>query len=50
MDGRKGVVAGRRAEGEPGVEMVGERHTVATHRHGSLDLKGIVDVTVNQSL
>ncbi|XP_073321261.1 protein GOLM2 isoform X4 [Pagrus major] len=39
MDGQKGVVAGRRAEGAPGVEMVGERHTVATRRHDSPDLK-----------
>lgn len=40
MDGPKGVVAGRHAEGAPGVEMVRERHTVATHQHGSPDLKG----------
>lgn len=40
MDGPKGVAAGRHAEGAPGVQMVGERHTVATHRHGSPDLKG----------
>ncbi|XP_035807085.1 protein GOLM2 isoform X2 [Amphiprion ocellaris] len=33
MDGQKGVVAGRHADGAPGVEMGGERHTVATHRH-----------------
>ncbi|XP_044057412.1 protein GOLM2 isoform X4 [Siniperca chuatsi] len=39
MDGQKSVVAGRHAEGAPGVEMVGERHTVATHRHDSPDLK-----------
>lgn len=47
MDGQKGAVAGRHAEGAPGVEMVGERHTVATHRHDSTDLKGTVDVTVS---
>ncbi|XP_029311243.1 LOW QUALITY PROTEIN: protein CASC4 [Cottoperca gobio] len=39
MDGQKGAVAGRRTEGAPGAEMVGERHTVATHRHDSPDLK-----------
>ncbi|XP_070759868.1 protein GOLM2 isoform X3 [Enoplosus armatus] len=39
MDGQKGVVAGRHAEGAPGVDMVGERHTVATRRHDSPDLK-----------
>ncbi|XP_035007568.1 protein GOLM2 isoform X4 [Hippoglossus stenolepis] len=32
---QKGVVA----DGAPGVEMVGERHTVATNRHDSNDLK-----------
>ena len=47
MDGQKGVVAGRRAGGAPGVEMVGERHTVATHRHDSTDLKGNLDVMEN---
>lgn len=46
IDGQKGAVAGRHAEGAPGVEMVGERHTVATRRHDSPDLKGTVDVTV----
>lgn len=40
MDGPKGVVAGRHAEGAPGVEMVRERHTVATHQHGNPNLKG----------
>ncbi|XP_041799528.1 protein GOLM2 isoform X4 [Chelmon rostratus] len=39
MDGQKVVVAGRHAQGAPGAEMVGERHTVATHRHDSPDLK-----------
>ncbi|XP_038558222.1 protein GOLM2 isoform X2 [Micropterus salmoides] len=39
MDGQKNVVAGRHAEGAPGVRMVGERHTVATHGHDSPDLK-----------
>lgn len=33
MDGQKGVVAGRHVDGAPGVEIGGERHTVATHRH-----------------
>ncbi|XP_028258131.1 protein CASC4 isoform X2 [Parambassis ranga] len=33
MDGQKGVLAGRRADGATGVELAGERHTVATHRH-----------------
>lgn len=47
MDSQKGVVAGRHADGAPGVEMVGERHTVATHQHGNPDLKGTVDVTVS---
>lgn len=48
MDGQKGVVAGRHAEGVPGVAMVGgERHTVVTHRHDSPDLKGTVDATVS---
>lgn len=50
MDGQKGAAAGRHAEGELGVEVVGEHHTVATHRHGSLDLKGTAGVTVDQSL
>ncbi|KAF3686502.1 Protein CASC4 Cancer susceptibility candidate gene 4 protein -like protein [Channa argus] len=39
MDGQKGAVAGRRADGAPAVEIGGERHTVATHRHDSPDLK-----------
>ncbi|XP_039990346.1 protein GOLM2 isoform X4 [Xiphias gladius] len=39
MDGQKGVVAGRHADGAPGMDMGGERHTVATHRHDSADLK-----------
>ncbi|XP_074472220.1 protein GOLM2 isoform X1 [Sebastes fasciatus] len=39
LDGQKGAVAGRHADGAPGAEMVGERHTVATHRHDSPDLK-----------
>lgn len=41
MNGQKGVVAGRRADGAAGVDMVGERHTVATRRHDRQpDLKG----------
>ena len=44
IDGQKGVAAGRHAEGAAGVDAVGERHTVATHRHDSPDLKGKVDV------
>ncbi|CAB1435805.1 unnamed protein product [Pleuronectes platessa] len=36
---QKGVLAGRHAEGAPGAEMVGERHTVATNQHDSDDLK-----------
>lgn len=39
LDGQKGAVAGRHADGAPGAEMVGERHTVATHRHDTPDLK-----------
>ncbi|XP_042247447.1 protein GOLM2 isoform X4 [Thunnus thynnus] len=39
MDGQKGVATGRHADGGPGVELVGERHTVATRRHDSPDLK-----------
>ncbi|XP_035507706.1 protein GOLM2 isoform X2 [Morone saxatilis] len=39
IDGQKGVVAGRHVEGAPGVDMIGERHTVATRRHDSQDLK-----------
>ncbi|XP_059211839.1 protein GOLM2 isoform X1 [Centropristis striata] len=39
MDGQKGAAAGRHAEGAAGVELAGERHTVATHRHDSPDLK-----------
>ncbi|XP_034384284.1 protein CASC4 isoform X1 [Cyclopterus lumpus] len=39
MDGQKGAVAGIHAEGAPGVDMVGEHHTVATHRHDSPDSK-----------
>uniref|UniRef100_A0A3Q3XHQ7 Protein GOLM2 n=1 Tax=Mola mola TaxID=94237 RepID=A0A3Q3XHQ7_MOLML len=39
LDGQKGVVAGRLADGAPGVEMGRERHTVATHHHGNSDLK-----------
>lgn len=46
MDGQKGVAAGRHAEGAPGVEVVGERHTVATHQHDSPDLKGTVTLTI----
>ncbi|XP_068438733.1 protein GOLM2 isoform X2 [Clinocottus analis] len=38
-DGQKSAVAGRHAEGAPGVDVVGERHTVATHRHDGPDLK-----------
>ncbi|XP_069380902.1 protein GOLM2 isoform X2 [Paralichthys olivaceus] len=37
--GQKGFVVGKHADGAPGVEMVGERHTVATHLHDSNDLK-----------
>lgn len=44
MDGQNGVVAGRHANGAPGVEMVGERHNVVTHQHDGTDLKGTVDV------
>lgn len=40
-------MAGKRAEGAPAVEMVGERRTVATLRHGSPDLKGTVDMAVS---
>lgn len=44
-------MTGRHAEGAPGVEMAGERHTVATRRHDNPDLKGTVGETgVNQSL
>lgn len=43
MDGQKGIVAGRHADGAPGAELGGERHTVATRRHDSPDLKGIDD-------
>ncbi|AWP01498.1 putative protein CASC4 isoform 2 [Scophthalmus maximus] len=39
MDGQNGVVAGRHANGVPGVEMVGERHNVVTHQHDGTDLK-----------
>ncbi|XP_028999499.1 protein GOLM2 isoform X2 [Betta splendens] len=39
MDGQKGAVAGRRADGAAGGDMVGERHVVVTHRHDSPDLK-----------
>ncbi|XP_036950400.1 protein GOLM2 isoform X3 [Acanthopagrus latus] len=39
MDGQKGIVAGRHADGAPGAELGGERHTVATRRHDSPDLK-----------
>ncbi|XP_037649036.1 protein GOLM2 isoform X4 [Sebastes umbrosus] len=39
LDGQKVAVAGRHTDGAPGAEMVGERHTVATHRHDSPDLK-----------
>lgn len=44
IDSQKGAVAGRHVEGAQGVEMTGERHTVATHRHDNPDLKGTVDV------
>lgn len=47
MDGQKGAVAGRHADRAPGVDMVGERHTVATHRHDSPDLKGKLNVMVS---
>lgn len=43
MDGQKGIVAGRHADRAPGVELGGERHTVATRQHDSPDLKGIDD-------
>ncbi|TKS70218.1 Protein CASC4 [Collichthys lucidus] len=39
IDSHKGVAAGRRAEGAPGVDVVGERHMVVTHRHDSTVLK-----------
>ncbi|XP_053192030.1 protein GOLM2 isoform X4 [Scomber japonicus] len=39
MDGQKGAATGRHADGAPGLELAGERHTVATHRHDSPDLK-----------
>ncbi|KAJ4947336.1 hypothetical protein JOQ06_009372 [Pogonophryne albipinna] len=39
MDGQKGAGAGRHIDGAPGEEMVGERHTVATHRHDTPVLK-----------
>ncbi|XP_030017861.1 protein CASC4 isoform X2 [Sphaeramia orbicularis] len=39
LDGQKGVVVGRHAEGVHVADVVGERHTVATHRHDSPDLK-----------
>ncbi|XP_026233581.1 protein CASC4 isoform X3 [Anabas testudineus] len=39
MDGQKGALVGRHADRAPGVDIVGERHTVATHRHDSPDLK-----------
>jgi len=37
-------VAGLHAEGAAGVDLVGERHTVATRQHDSPDSKGAVDV------
>lgn len=45
MDGQKGALVGRHADRAPGVDIVGERHTVATHRHDSPDLKGKVMVS-----
>ncbi|KAM4631237.1 protein GOLM2 isoform 2-T2 [Polymixia lowei] len=39
LDSKKTGALGGRAEGAAGVEVVGERHTVATHRHDSPDLK-----------
>ncbi|KAK1891390.1 Protein CASC4 [Dissostichus eleginoides] len=39
MDDQKGAGAGRHIDGAPGVEMVGGRQTVATHRHDSPVLK-----------
>ncbi|XP_056269390.1 protein GOLM2 isoform X2 [Pseudoliparis swirei] len=39
MDGQKGAVAGLHAEGAAGVDLVGERHTVATRQHDSPDSK-----------
>lgn len=46
LDGQKVVVAGRLAEGAPGVETGRERHTVATHHHGNTDLKGTLGAMV----
>lgn len=45
IDGQKGAAAGRHADRAPGVDIVGERHTVATHRHDSPDIKGNVFYT-----
>ncbi|CAJ1049748.1 protein CASC4 isoform X1 [Xyrichtys novacula] len=39
VDHHKGVVANRKADGALGVDMVGERHTVASHQHDRQDLK-----------
>ncbi|CAN9507129.1 unnamed protein product [Ophioblennius macclurei] len=33
LEGQKGAVAVGHAEGQPGGDLAGERHTVATHRH-----------------
>lgn len=40
-------MAGRHAEGVPGVDLGGEHHTMATHRQDSPDLKGTVAVTLS---
>lgn len=40
LDGQKGVLVGRHVDRGAGVDMAGERHTVATHRHNAPDLKG----------
>ncbi|KAM3876594.1 protein GOLM2 [Diretmus argenteus] len=39
LDHRKAGVVGGHAEGATGVDVVGERHTVATHQHNNPDLK-----------
>lgn len=50
MDGQKGAGAGRHADGAPGEEMVGERHTVATHRHDTPVLKGTMEMMCQPKL
>ncbi|XP_019722913.1 protein CASC4 isoform X1 [Hippocampus comes] len=42
IDSQKGVVAGRHAEGALGLAPAEERHTVATHRRDSPDLKDVM--------